>query len=85
MGRSELVAWLDQWGIPYHEIYFGKTSAHLYIDDNGCRVRSSMGSMDWTDNFLPALEQTMDYWAKACQPTSTTATPASTTTRNSDT
>lgn len=84
-GREELVEWLREKDIRIEEVHFGKTSAHLYLDDNGCRVRSMAGIMDWANNFLPALGQTMDYWANTCQLTSTSATPANTTTKNSDT
>jgi capsule biosynthesis phosphatase len=34
-GYWELVRWLDQHHVPYDEIYLGKPSADLYIDDRG--------------------------------------------------
>ena len=29
--------WLDQWGIEYDEIYFGKPNAEVYLDDRAIR------------------------------------------------
>lgn len=29
--------WLEQHGIPFDEIYFGKPYAHFYVDDNAVR------------------------------------------------
>lgn len=34
--------WLDQYNIPYDEIYFGKPNADLYIDDRALRFQ------DWS-------------------------------------
>lgn len=46
--RGKLVAdiakttldWLERYGVPYDEIYFGKPWAHIYIDDNAMRFES---------------------------------------------
>ncbi|MGI4751208.1 MAG: hypothetical protein ACRYFB_11275 [Janthinobacterium lividum] len=35
--------WLEQYEIPYDEIYFGKPHADVYIDDNAYRF------LDWSD------------------------------------
>jgi capsule biosynthesis phosphatase len=32
--------WLDRHGVEYDELYFGKPSADVYIDDNALRFRS---------------------------------------------
>jgi capsule biosynthesis phosphatase len=32
--------WLEKYGIPYDEIYFGKPHADLYIDDNAYRFNA---------------------------------------------
>jgi hypothetical protein len=36
-GYSELCRWLAQHEIPFDAVYFGKASAHVYVDDRGCR------------------------------------------------
>ena len=38
-GRT-LLTWLDNHGIPYDEIWFGKPQADVYIDDNAFRLES---------------------------------------------
>lgn len=35
-----LYEWLDKYEIPYDEIYFGKPSADVYIDDKGLKFES---------------------------------------------
>jgi capsule biosynthesis phosphatase len=50
-----LMDWLTQHKVPYDEVYTGKASADMYMDDRGCRVRGSEGSIDWESNFWPAL------------------------------
>jgi capsule biosynthesis phosphatase len=35
-----LLNWLEQHGIPYDEIWFGKPQADVYIDDNAYRLES---------------------------------------------
>ncbi len=46
-GFRELVSWLARHGIPYHELYLGKPSSHLYCDDRGFSLRSNNGEADW--------------------------------------
>jgi capsule biosynthesis phosphatase len=41
--------WLDQYGVPYDEIHFGKPNADLYIDDRA--VRFTVWE-ELTDSFL---------------------------------
>lgn len=35
-----LYEWLEKYEIPYNEIYFGKPSADVYIDDKGLKFES---------------------------------------------
>jgi capsule biosynthesis phosphatase len=35
-----LLEWLERYGIPYDEIWFGKPHADVYIDDNGFRFKA---------------------------------------------
>jgi capsule biosynthesis phosphatase len=46
-GYYELQLWLNEHGIPYDEIYLGKCSSDLYIDDRGFRLESEQGSEQW--------------------------------------
>lgn len=32
--------WLEQYQVPYDEIYFGKPNAHIYIDDRAFRFQT---------------------------------------------
>ena len=32
--------WLEQYEVPYHEIYFGKPNADIYIDDRALRFEA---------------------------------------------
>lgn len=51
IGKTTL-EWLEQYNVPYDEIYFGKPNADLYIDDRSFRFE------DWaevTDNLLATL------------------------------
>ena len=34
---------LEEWGVKYHELHFGKVAADLYVDDKG------MGKWSWLD------------------------------------
>lgn len=43
--------WLDRYGIPYDEIYFGKPNAHVYIDDRAMRFQR------WADITPEVLDQ----------------------------
>ena len=43
--------WLDRYGIPYDEIYFGKPNAHVYIDDRAMRFQR------WDDITPEVLDQ----------------------------
>jgi hypothetical protein len=53
---EELIQWLKKHGIPYREVYSGKCSADIYLDDKGCRVSGTTGITGWTRNFLPILK-----------------------------
>lgn len=46
-GRSELYSWLEKYNFPLGEIYMGKCSATIYVDDKGFQLRSSKGNIDW--------------------------------------
>ncbi len=43
--------WLEQYGIPYDEIYFGKPNAEVYLDDRALRFS------DWSAVTEEALAQ----------------------------
>jgi capsule biosynthesis phosphatase len=47
LGLKELQVWCDKYGIPYDEIYLGKASAVMYVDDRAFRLRSDRGESDW--------------------------------------
>lgn len=49
--------WLERYGIPYDEIYFGKPWADIYIDDNALRFESWEKIND-TGNNLPISSET---------------------------
>jgi capsule biosynthesis phosphatase len=34
------IEWLKRYGVKYHELYFGKPWAHIYIDDNAFRLNN---------------------------------------------
>jgi capsule biosynthesis phosphatase len=46
-GFHELVNWLDEQGVAYHEVYMGKPSGHLYVDDRAFRLESDKGAAEW--------------------------------------
>lgn len=46
-GRYQLIRWLEKHGIPYDEIYLGKPSADLYVDDKAVRIESDLGKTAW--------------------------------------
>ena len=50
MGKVTL-DWLEQHGVEYDEIHFGKPNAHVYIDDRGLRFTK------WEDVTPAALEE----------------------------
>lgn len=50
-GFNELFNWCHEHGIPFDEIYLGKASATLYVDDKGFRLRSDEGEKDWNRLF----------------------------------
>ena len=56
-GRAELRKWLKTHEVLYDELYFGKASGMLYVDDRAVRVESSKGMDDWLKNFYPALQR----------------------------
>lgn len=47
-----LLDWLEQHGIPYDELWFGKPHADIYIDDNGFRF-TSWDEIAWDGANLP--------------------------------
>lgn len=40
-GYDELELWFEKHGLPFDELYLGKASANVYVDDRGCRVNSN--------------------------------------------
>lgn len=50
-GYYELKVWTDKYGIPYDELYLGKCSAMMYVDDRGFRLRSDDGEEGWNRLF----------------------------------
>jgi hypothetical protein len=75
-GGQELRWWLKCHDIPYDEVYLGKCSADVYVDDRGCRVESNAGSIDWLRNFVPEVKKAQDKkraQRASCQPTHTGA------------
>ncbi len=42
---------LGDWGVRYHELFMGKPTADVYIDDKGLNLE------DWTQNGLDALRR----------------------------
>ena len=39
------LAQLDEWGLEYDEIYFGKPSADVYVDDKSCMSVAELKSI----------------------------------------
>jgi hypothetical protein len=58
-GWYEAMTWLKFHGIPFDELYLGKPSAHIYVDDRACRVNSNSGITDWVKTFYQTLKKTM--------------------------
>ncbi len=54
-GERELIWWLREKDIPCDEVYLGKCSADIYLDDKGGRVNGSRDIIDWASVFLPVL------------------------------
>lgn len=50
-GFEEATNWLTKHGVKYHELYFSKPFATLYVDDKAFRVQSEKGEEDWTKLF----------------------------------
>lgn len=48
-GYTELKKWLDEHGILYDEIYLGKPSADIYVDDRGFQLKIEQGKNGWED------------------------------------
>lgn len=46
-GWAELRDWLIRYEIPYDQIYLGKPSSKLYLDDRAFTVQSELGECDW--------------------------------------
>lgn len=47
-GRPELVEWLDKYEVPYDEVYLGKASGFIYLDDRAFKLQSDLGAGEWT-------------------------------------
>lgn len=56
-GFRELRKWLMDHTIPYDEIYLGKASADIYVDDRGCRIESRRGTIDWEHRLIPQINK----------------------------
>ena len=39
--------WLNKYNIPYHEIYFNKPIAHIYIDDSTVDIKKYMNNPEY--------------------------------------
>lgn len=63
-GGFELRWWLRENDIPFDEVYLGKCSANLYVDDRGCRVESNRGTISWLNSLIPTLAATQARKAK---------------------
>src|SRR5438067_2346512 len=50
------LTWLEKYGIPYDEIYFGKPHADIYIDDNAYRFNKWEDIVDDGSN-LPVSKE----------------------------
>jgi capsule biosynthesis phosphatase len=77
-GRLELVRWLNEHGIPHHEVYMGKASAHIYADDRAFLINSTGDGLCWR-----LLEGVVGVASSPCQCTTSpasadTASPAPT-------
>lgn len=59
-GEFELKFWLRCNDIPYDEVYLGKCSADIYVDDKGCRVESDKGETDWCGSFMKIVKATQE-------------------------
>jgi hypothetical protein len=42
---------LKSWGVKYHEVYFGKPTANIYVDDKGISLK------EWLDQPQEKVEQ----------------------------
>lgn len=51
-GARLLIDWLDTWGIPYDEVYFGKPHADIFIDDKGFRHLNWSDTANFVDDFM---------------------------------
>jgi len=56
-GYVELQDWLVGNGVKFDQLYFGKASGAIYVDNRGCRVESSKGTTDWENVFAPMINQ----------------------------
>lgn len=56
--RKQVVEELKKYGVPYHEIIFGRPKAHIYIDDTTVDVR------DYIDNPTFWDDEMKDYGNK---------------------
>jgi hypothetical protein len=57
LGYELTLNWLRKHGVLFHELHMGKLAADLYVDDQGCVVKSENGQTDWDNNFWPAVEK----------------------------
>jgi capsule biosynthesis phosphatase len=53
---SVTLNWLEKYGVPYDEIYFGKPHADIYIDDNAYRF-SSWNDIESDGSNLPMSKE----------------------------
>lgn len=54
-GKQELIDWLNKWDIPFDEVYLGKPSGDVYIDDRAWRIDSKSGA-GW-DTLIEAIKE----------------------------
>jgi hypothetical protein len=53
--RKKTEEQLEAWGVKYHQLWFGKPSADIYIDDK------TINALAWRDSkFTKTLEQAQD-------------------------
>jgi capsule biosynthesis phosphatase len=54
-GYEEWLTWMRKHNVKYDEAWMGKPAGSMYVDDKACKVDSSKGLVDWTQNFWPQL------------------------------
>ena len=53
----DTIEWLRKNGVKFDALLFGKASSRLYIDDRGCHLDSSKGSIEWERVLTPRLNE----------------------------